>query len=247
VPIVRERRRTARPRLRDRDATRKRILDATGRILSRRGFRGLGINAVAAAAGVDKVLIYRYFGGLPELLDAFARQAEFWPQEAELLRDAPASAPGFAAAVLKALLRALLSRPLTQEVLRWELSASNALVGKLAAVREEQGLPVLSRMAVGRRPASGLDVPAIAALLSAGITHLVLRSTSGVTWLGISLQSPAGKRRIERAIDQVVSRVLEPGAKIERRGTHEALARGSNLSWPRRRRRPRRRSPVARR
>ncbi len=236
------------PRSRDRETTRKRILDAVGRILSRRGFAGLGINAVAVEASVDKVLIYRYFGGLPELLAVFARQEEFWPHEDELLRNAPTDAFSNAATVLKALMRALRSRPMTQEVLRWELSASNQLVGKLAAVREEHGLRTLGRMAIGGQRLGGVDVPAIAALLSAGITYLVLRSKSREAWLGVSLQSAGGWKRIEKAIDHVVSRVLDTGAGVAGGETDETLAHRSRVKPRRRRSRPRGRSiPIVRR
>lgn len=208
--------RRTRARPRDREATRAAILFAVRRILSTGGFQGLGVNAVAAAAGVDKVLIYRYFGGLPELLAAFAGQAEFWPHEDELLREGlPASIP--AAAVLKGLLRALRKRPMTQAVLRWELSASNKLVGKLAAVREEQGLRMLRRLQTGVKAGRGIDLPAVAAVLSAGITYLVLRSTSGESWLGVSLQGEAGWRRLEAAIDWIVNGLLEHRTGADRR------------------------------
>ena len=56
------------PRRRDRAATEERILTAVGEVLARDGFAAIGVNAIAKQAGVDKVLIYRYFGGLPELL-----------------------------------------------------------------------------------------------------------------------------------------------------------------------------------
>jgi AcrR family transcriptional regulator len=56
------------PRPRDRAATEERILTAVGEVLARDGFAAIGVNAIARQAGVDKVLIYRYFGGLPELL-----------------------------------------------------------------------------------------------------------------------------------------------------------------------------------
>jgi hypothetical protein len=58
----------AAPRSRDRAATEERILAAVGQVLARDGFGAIGVNAIAREAGVDKVLIYRYFGGLPELL-----------------------------------------------------------------------------------------------------------------------------------------------------------------------------------
>ena len=60
---------------RDREATRARLIAAVGNLLAREGFKGLGVNAVAREAGVDKVLIYRYFGGLPELIVAFGRES----------------------------------------------------------------------------------------------------------------------------------------------------------------------------
>lgn len=60
-----------RTRPRDRAATEERILAAVGQVLARDGFAAGGVNAVAREAGVDKVLICRYFGGLPGLLRAW--------------------------------------------------------------------------------------------------------------------------------------------------------------------------------
>src|SRR5262245_61271359 len=66
-----------------------RILDAVARLLPESGFDGLAINAIAREAGVDKVLIYRYFGGLPGLLEAFAQRGDYWPSAEELVGDDP--------------------------------------------------------------------------------------------------------------------------------------------------------------
>ncbi|HRW79035.1 MAG TPA: helix-turn-helix domain-containing protein, partial [Candidatus Sabulitectum sp.] len=57
-------------RTRDSEKTREAIMDALERILTREGFTGVGVNALAREAGVDKVLIYRYFGSLEGLLAA---------------------------------------------------------------------------------------------------------------------------------------------------------------------------------
>ena len=69
---------------RNKEETKDRIIDAAGRLLAEGGFRKLGVNAVAREAGVDKVLIYRYFGGMPELLRAFGVSGDFWPTFEEL-------------------------------------------------------------------------------------------------------------------------------------------------------------------
>ncbi len=200
---------------RDSEATQERILRAVGRLLARRGFLGLGVNAVAREARVDKVLIYRYFGGLPHLLEAFAERGDFWPTAEE----AAAASSGMAAhtttaaasaAMLKGLLRGLRARPTTQEVLRWELTESNELTAKLAEVRERRGLEMLERAAQDPAFQPGTDVAAIAAVLSAGLIYLVLRSKSAPEWLGVSLATDEAWARIERAVDTIVGRVACP-------------------------------------
>jgi AcrR family transcriptional regulator len=61
---------------RDREETKTKILQAVGQVLATSGFQGLGINAIARVAGVDKVLIYRYFKDVPTLLKTFAQSGE---------------------------------------------------------------------------------------------------------------------------------------------------------------------------
>ena len=71
-------------RPRDADATKRRLVEAVGAILARDGFARLGVNAIAEEARTDKALIYRYFGGLPALLSAYAEGATFWPTVEEM-------------------------------------------------------------------------------------------------------------------------------------------------------------------
>jgi len=52
----------------DRELTEQKILDAVGRIVEREGFESVGINAVANESGLSKILIYRYFGSIEQLL-----------------------------------------------------------------------------------------------------------------------------------------------------------------------------------
>ncbi len=207
--------RSSPPRPRDREATRQRILKSVGQLLARRGFPGFGVNAVAREARVDKVLIYRYFGGLPQLLEAFAERGDFWPTAEEAAGAPPDvtsrwTAADWSVAQLKGLLRGLRARPTTQEVLRWELAVSNDLTERLAEVRERRGIEMLGRVALDPKLQHRTEVPAIAALLSAGIIYLVLRSKTAPAWLGVSLESEEGWARIERAVETIVRRVLSP-------------------------------------
>jgi len=74
---------------RNRDLTAAKIIEAVGLVLARDGFDKIGINAIAREAGVDKVLIYRYFEGLPKLLSAWAASGAFWPTVQELIDASP--------------------------------------------------------------------------------------------------------------------------------------------------------------
>lgn len=198
---------------RDSSATKARILQAVGKVLAETGFSGVGVNAIARAAQVDKVLLYRYFGGLPELLRAYAKQGSFWPtireQIGQNLKDlASSSVAKLANKLLVGHLHALRQRTQTQEIMRWELHQRNELTDELARLREQQGMEILALLPPGDRAKQALDLPAMAAILHAGITYLVLRSKTADVYLGVDLKSEAGWTRIEAAVAHITEAIL---------------------------------------
>src|SRR5574342_141667 len=117
---------------RDRQATEEKLLRAVGRILAEKGFRNFGINAVARQARVDKVLISRYFGGMPELLRAYAKAGRYWPTVEEVAGDDPEKlrempVPEALATLLCNFARAIRKRPVTLEILAGETIERNEL------------------------------------------------------------------------------------------------------------------------
>jgi AcrR family transcriptional regulator len=169
--------------------------------LARKGSRGLGVNAIAREAGVDKVLIYRYFGGLPELYRAFALEGDSFPTLEEVagssLHDFSGLPPAEAAkAVLLGFGRALRRRPITREMMRWELQERNELTEALAHERERQ-----SEQWFALAPdLPGADLRAITSILVAGQVFLILRSKTADSYNGINLHSKEGWQRIEKAV-----------------------------------------------
>jgi len=195
--------------IRDKERTKQRIIEGLAELLAARGPRGVGINALAEAAGVDKVLIYRYFGGLPELVRAFAEQGEFWPSFKELAGEEPGALAGegveaFAKAVLTGHLRELKSRPLTQEIMRWELLERNELTDELARVRESQTGRFLELFGLSGEEAKVRDLLAVAAVIHAGLTYLVLRAKTAPLYLGVELGSEVGWQRLDKAVRDLV-------------------------------------------
>jgi len=204
-------------RTRDRAATEERILAAVGEVLARDGFAALGVNAIAKQAGVDKVLIYRYFGGLPELLRTWGASGRFWPRVADLLGDQPQALLDLPLAERYArffhhFIDELRARPLTLEVLAAEVVERNELTAILEAEREvwgEEAFRVLGGPALAAVP----HMRGITLLLVAGVQHLALRSRKIQSFGGVDLRSEDGWESLKRAIDAAAVRLLAPLAE----------------------------------
>lgn len=175
---------------RDRAATEAAILAAVGEVLARDGFGAFGVNAVARAAGVDKVLIYRYYGGLAELLTAFGEQGDFWPGDAELLDridEAIDPADRWALVAVNAI-RGIRNRPLTIEILAWELVEQNDLTRILEAVREQQWERLVRPGVVDSTGPSDAVARAIAHSFAAA-SYLLARARTIRTYAGLDLHA----------------------------------------------------------
>jgi len=188
---------------RDRAATRARLIEAAGKVLARDGFAALGVNRIAVEAGCDKVLIYRYFGGLEGLLRAFGESGDFWPTVEELAGGDPARLVGpppgeVLAAVLVNFARALRRRPLTLEIMAFETVTRNELTAILEEVRERRSTALVA--ALGLTPATGPDLLAVTALLSAGISYLAVRARKIRLYGGIEIASEAAWTRLEAGL-----------------------------------------------
>jgi AcrR family transcriptional regulator len=193
---------------RDKLETKARILAAVGKLLAESGFKQLGVNAIAREAGVDKVLIYRYFENLPSLLQTFGQEGNYWITVEELIADGTKTNPDFLADWmihwLTYFLNDLQERPITQEILRWELLEANELTRELADVRDRTAIESLEFLKQKCVFPPDKDIPALTAVLLAGIVYLVLRTKVSDTFLGIDFSSPTGWQRIEAAIASLI-------------------------------------------
>ncbi len=195
--------------MRNSEETRKKLIRAAKELLAKKGFQKIGINSIARKAGVDKVLIYRYFGGLQELLREMAKTSDFWPTLEEMAGGTSEEIKSMdirklSSTILKGRIRELRKRPATQEILRWELMERNELTDELHFERESQGDELNNLVPFGTENINGVDIPAVTALIISGITYLILRSKTADTFNGIDLHSESGWKRIEGAIDIMI-------------------------------------------
>lgn len=193
------------PRPRDRPATEAAIVAAAERLLLRDGWTSLNVNTLAAEAGVDRKLVYRYFDGLDGVVEALAGRLDLWLGETLATRP-PVAATTYRAFVRELLLgylHALKSSPLILRLVAWELSQDTPLLRQLERARSA----VLQRWTAERRPDLPLppqgDVVALNVVLLAAVQHLALAAATRGQFAGVTLDD-AGWRRIEAAIDQML-------------------------------------------
>jgi AcrR family transcriptional regulator len=199
---------------RNRGATRGRILSAVGELLAEQGFRALGVNALARRAGADKALIYRYFGGLPELLAAYAEEGDFWWKVEDLVGahlrpPAHDTLAGWIALVFRRHVAALKARPETLEIMAWETIERNELTAALAAVRETRSLAVMKALTDRFPIPPDFDVAAFGALFGAATNYLLIRGRGVRVFQGVDLGKPSGWERLFNTIEQIAAGMVQ--------------------------------------
>lgn len=197
--------------VRDRQQTESAILDAVGSVLVRDGFTSLGINAIAREANVDKVLIYRYFGGMPELLQAFGAHGGFWPTVDELLGDLDMASLPYSQRLqlfIERVIDALRDRPLTLEIVAMEVGAPNTLTDILNVTLERWGRDIAGRLAEGYTGDIGrLNI--IMNTLFAGVQYLMLRSRGTAFFGGIPIREDEGWQSIKQSLGWLCTRMVD--------------------------------------
>jgi len=197
---------------RDKTATKARLLDAVGTILAREGFGALGVNAVAHEAGVDKVLIYRYFGGMTDLLHAFGQSGDFWPTIAEVLGDDPSEMMELPLAErwaigLNRYAEALRRRPVTKEILAWEQIEQNELTDILRQARGVWFDELMTHFP-GDEDATDADLVGTVLLIVGAIHYFVVLSRLQDDFSGVAVNTDDGWAHIGTVISGICKRTL---------------------------------------
>ena len=194
---------------RNRSQSEQKLILGVHQILLSRGFQAVGINAVAKQAGLNKVLIYRYFGGLDGLLAAYAEKMDPFPKivylTEQLIKERDLSAPEqIAAAILESMIDELLGNRHFMEMLKWELSEQGPLTEAIAKSRETNGLLLSSLFARFLPEDHDVDIPAVTALLTGGIFYLFMRAGTVDVFNGIPIGTREGKERLIKAGQSII-------------------------------------------
>ncbi len=188
--------------IKDKEQTKQRIVTALENIIKTKGFEYLGINSLAQEAGVSKMLIYRYYGGLNELIGNYIEERDWWIN---------VDTRFLGTEQLNKNIKELYHRYIDQlrdnvilrRLYRWELSTENAITEKLRQKREENGKELIQRVAeITHLPDT--EIAPLASILSAAISNLALMEDLTITYNGIELYSEKGWQQIKEGIDKII-------------------------------------------
>lgn len=202
--------------IKDKEQTKRRLINAVAEIFKSEGYTGLGVNKVARIAGVNKKLIYRYFGSFDGLKEAYVVETDYWLLFSQKMREAEVPEDKDST---RRLISELLQNQFTyvhgdqgmQELILWELSSNSDLMRSIHRIRESMGSELL-QMTDTYLTNEKVNFRAIAALLVGGIYYMILHSRhSGGMFSGIDLRSVAGRQEIRKAIDLVIEMAFDKG------------------------------------
>lgn len=200
--------------LRNTERSKKKFLEAVGKILKTKGFTGLKVNDIAAKAGVDKKMIYIYFGGMDGLIDEYISTQDFWMQATveEVEKYKPQiniDGQSFVEDMLLSQLEYVYNNKEAQKLLIWGLSEPRKALKKLTDAREENGerLFKLMKETFGER----LDeFRAVMAIMVSGMYYVNLyASMNGSIFCGLDLNTPKGREYIKRATSFLVKQTYK--------------------------------------
>lgn len=193
--------------IKNRQTTEMNLIKAVDELIEENGFEGLGINAVAAKAGVSKMLIYRYFNSLDGLIAAYIQQHDYWINFDEQLPDEEHIGE-FIKEIFKRQIAMLRQSYTLRRLYRWELTSNNTFIKELREKREAKGVWLVDAVSkLSKHPQK--ETAAMASILTAAISYLSLQEENCPVFNGINIQTEDGWKELEEGINILIDIWLE--------------------------------------
>lgn len=193
--------------IKNRQTTEMNLIKAVDELIEENGFEGLGINAVAAKAGVSKMLIYRYFNSLDGLTAAYIQQHDYWINFDEQLPDEEHIGE-FIKEIFKRQIAMLRQSYTLRRLYRWELTSNNTFIKELREKREAKGVWLVDAVSkLSKHPQK--ETAATASILTAAISYLSLLEENCPVFNGINIQTEDGWKELEEGINILIDIWLE--------------------------------------
>lgn len=204
-------------RSRDPEVTRQLLIDAVGEILREHGWRGLGVNKIAYRAGVDKKMIYWYFGSYNNLLKIYIKSKDFWMPVFEQFQGSGSPSEDeladYIASIFKGLFNVFYAEPEMQTFIHWQISDDRPVLREISEEREFQGAQIAA-MTDPHFEGSEFNFRAVLALILGGVYYVVWHAKMNRTSVcGIDINVERDRMDLIRSIGQLIELVWDAAGR----------------------------------
>ena len=192
------------------------IITAVGNVLAKQGVGKLGVETVAAEAGMDKAMLYRHYKDFNDILRTYVEQEDFWINFLNTdpyLLDENNLAP-YVSKMLENQFNELLSNNKLQEFIIWELVDKSQLMKDIAQKREDMALGILKEVQTNF-PHKTVSSNNMLAIISAGIYYLALHKDI-TSFCTIDLNNKVHREKFLTDLSWLIERVFSPISETER-------------------------------
>ena len=205
-------RKSAAGSVRNKERSKKKFLDAVGKILKTKGYAALKVNDIAATAGVDKKMIYTYFGGMDGLIDEYILTQDYWSKATSdtVMPNIEDGGKQFIEGMLLSQYDYVFKNKEAQKLLLWRLSESRKSLRKMTDTQEENGEYIFKNIADPHFGEHSEDFRAVMAIIVSGLYYLnMYASVNGDTFCGVNLNTNEGREKIKKAVSFITETSYE--------------------------------------
>lgn len=201
---------TYRGAVNDKQRSMQKLIDAVGTIIKTKGYTGLGPTNIAKCAGLNKRLIYFYFGTVENLVETYVRGKDYWVAASGNAGELMETRKGKdTEEILETLLLSqfdyFFKEEEMQKIILWQLSERSQIMFEIAEERERLGAKFFE-LADPFFENTDVDIRAVAGVLVAGIYYMILHSKANDSlFCQIDVNSPEGATRVKNAVSQLLS------------------------------------------
>tara|TARA_R110002096_G_scaffold410880_2_gene610736 strand:- start:35 stop:652 length:618 start_codon:yes stop_codon:yes gene_type:complete len=191
----------------DKERSKQKLINAVGKVLEIKGYKGLTVTNIAKEAGLSRRLITIYFDSVDHLVETYVRNKDYWTSaigrvEEMMNEKGSIDTKKMIDNILQNQLDYFYNNSEMQKLILWEISEKTKVMYDVCEERERLGSKVFE---LADKEFEDKDIRAVSALLVAGIYYMVLHAKSTDTlFCEIDINQPEGMKRIKNAISLIL-------------------------------------------
>jgi AcrR family transcriptional regulator len=204
--------------MKNKDESKQKIFNAIGRLFKTEGVNALYYANIAREAGVDRSLVYQYFGrNIKKLIEEYIVQKDYWMRFFEKVKEEVGqndheTGKDLIIDVLQKQWAYLAVDTEMQHLILWELSGDSDLMRSIHHTREMMAEPMLE-LAEQKFKGTFVKITPIIVLLLSGIYYANIHAVhNGPIICGMDVRSVEGQVDLLKAIQQIIEWAYEHAA-----------------------------------